>query len=319
MTSGERGLQAGFTLVEAVVVILVIGVIGAMGSMMIAKLAPGYVTAAQAEKALAGPQTALWRMRRDFEKMLVSGTSRDAACNLTIHTTAGDISYTFASQQIKRNNVLLLDGVTPTASCPYAWQAGSGTTPSRLDVDFRYASGSDGAVTFPVKVSLYSFVAVPDASAISPTCDLAAGGAAATVSGSSLTGTIDIAFGGTSGTLGAINDAIAAVTVPAHATGLVNVVTMTPEGKSTLRNVFRFLTLSANSGPQAGGTALTITGAGFTGATGVTFGGSAGTAFSVDNDTQISVTTPAHAAGVVDVVIQGITPACTLTGVFTYI
>ena len=68
-------------------------------------------------------------------------------------------------------------------------------------------------------------------------------------------------------------------------------------------------TISPASGSVSGGTALTITGTDFTGATGVTIGGVAGTSFSVDSDTQISVTTPARtgndaAIGRVPVVVQ---------------
>jgi PKD repeat protein len=88
------------------------------------------------------------------------------------------------------------------------------------------------------------------------------------------------------------------------------------------------VTLSPNSphidsiapatGLAAGGTAVVIRGAGFTGATGVTFGGVAGTAFSVTNDNQIAVTTAAHATGVVDVVVASPNGALTAVGGFTY-
>ncbi|MEO6115852.1 MAG: IPT/TIG domain-containing protein, partial [Pseudolysinimonas sp.] len=57
------------------------------------------------------------------------------------------------------------------------------------------------------------------------------------------------------------------------------------------------------SGPDTGGTPVTITGTGFTGATSATFGGVAGTSFVVVNDTTITVVTPPHAAGAVDVVV----------------
>src|SRR5690606_40803670 len=73
-----------------------------------------------------------------------------------------------------------------------------------------------------------------------------------------------------------------------------------------------------DSGPTAGGTVVTITGTGFTGATGVTFDGAAGTAFTVDSDTQITVTTPPGAAGPVDVIVQGAFEDST-AGALTYI
>lgn len=55
------------------------------------------------------------------------------------------------------------------------------------------------------------------------------------------------------------------------------------------------------TGPTGGSTYVTITGANFLGTTGITFGGTAATFFSVVNATTITVYTPAHAAGTVDV------------------
>ena len=55
------------------------------------------------------------------------------------------------------------------------------------------------------------------------------------------------------------------------------------------------------TGLAAGGTPVTITGAGFTGATSVSFGGPAGSTLVVVNTNTITVTSPAHAAGTVDV------------------
>ena len=59
--------------------------------------------------------------------------------------------------------------------------------------------------------------------------------------------------------------------------------------------------VSPASGLAAGGTAITITGMGFTGTTGVTVGGTAATAVVVVNSSTITCTTPAHAVGTVDV------------------
>lgn len=78
--------------------------------------------------------------------------------------------------------------------------------------------------------------------------------------------------------------------------------------------------LSVSSGPLDGGTAVTITGIGFTDTTSVTFGGIAGTGLVVVDDTTITVTTPAGtAAGAVDVVVSGTSGDDTLVGGFTYI
>jgi len=75
--------------------------------------------------------------------------------------------------------------------------------------------------------------------------------------------------------------------------------------------------LSVTSGTTLGGTSITITGTSLTGATSVTFGGVAGTGLT-SSATQITVTTPAHVAGVVDVVITATAGITTLTGGYTY-
>ncbi len=67
--------------------------------------------------------------------------------------------------------------------------------------------------------------------------------------------------------------------------------------------------VSPNAGDVAGGTTVIVTGCGFTGATAVKFGTTAGTGLTVDSSTQITITSPAHAAGAVDVTVT--TPAGT--------
>jgi hypothetical protein len=62
--------------------------------------------------------------------------------------------------------------------------------------------------------------------------------------------------------------------------------------------------VSPGSGPVSGGTSVTITGSGLTGATGVSFGGTAASSFTVNGDTSITATAPAAtAAGPVDVTV----------------
>lgn len=72
------------------------------------------------------------------------------------------------------------------------------------------------------------------------------------------------------------------------------------------------------TGAAAGGTATTIVGAGFTGATAVNFGATPGTSFSVTDDTHIAVTSPAHAAGTVDITVVKAGGNAVKTGAFIY-
>ena len=55
--------------------------------------------------------------------------------------------------------------------------------------------------------------------------------------------------------------------------------------------------IAPSTGPVAGGTAVTITGTNFTGATAVSFGGVAATSFTVNSATSITATSPAGAVG----------------------
>jgi hypothetical protein len=78
-------------------------------------------------------------------------------------------------------------------------------------------------------------------------------------------------------------------------------------------------TVAPTSGFTTGGTTVVLTGTNFTGATAVTFGGVAASSFTVDSATQITATTPAHAAGAVDVAVTAPGGTATATGAFTYL
>ena len=63
-------------------------------------------------------------------------------------------------------------------------------------------------------------------------------------------------------------------------------------------------TVDPSSGPQRGGTIVTLTGYGFTGASGVRFGSSSAVNFNVVSDTEIKVMAPPSTTrGPVDVVV----------------
>jgi len=98
--------------------------------------------------------------------------------------------------------------------------------------------------------------------------------------------------------------------------GDLNTLSNTPPNTQVL---FPYIyTVTPASGPQAGGTLVTLMGANFTSVTTITFGGVAAT-FSLVNSTQIIATTPAYiVTGIVDV--SALSPFGTATkhGGYTY-
>ena len=77
--------------------------------------------------------------------------------------------------------------------------------------------------------------------------------------------------------------------------------------------------VSPNMGSASGGTAVTITGTGFTGALGVTFGGGAATNVNVVSDTSITATTPPGRSGTASVVVSTPGGATSANSLFTYV
>ncbi len=74
-----------------------------------------------------------------------------------------------------------------------------------------------------------------------------------------------------------------------------------------------------NTGPTAGGTTVTIVGAGFWHSTSVSFGGVASPAVTFVSSTELQATTPARAGGTVAVTVTGWhNQSATLAGAFTY-
>jgi hypothetical protein len=176
---------------------------------------------------------------------------------------------------------------------------------------------------------LFTYVAQSAATvtAISPASGNTAGGTQVKITGTNFSGATSVTIGGSPATFVTVIRATQInATTPAHAVpGAVDVVVTTPAGTATGTKLYTYVAsaptvtgISPANGPIAGGTAVTIAGTNFTGATSITIGGIAPTAVTVVSATSITATTPAHAAGAVNVVVT--TPAGTGTGtnLFTY-
>jgi len=100
-------------------------------------------------------------------------------------------------------------------------------------------------------------------------------------------------------------------TAPAHPAGVVDVRVVTAGGTSATSSADHFTYyatptvtgLSPSTGPDSGGTTVTITGANFTGATDVHFAGMPATSFTVVSATTITTVSPLYTPGTVPVTV----------------
>ncbi len=144
--------------------------------------------------------------------------------------------------------------------------------------------------------------AAPTVSSLSPPNGSTAGSTSVTITGTNLTGATEVQFGGVDAT-NLTNNTGTSITVTAPAgINTVDVQVFTPSGNSAPTNGSQYTydastitAISPISGTSQGGTSVTITGTGFTGATAVDFGGIAATNVKVNSaGTQITATAPAY-------------------------
>ena len=175
----------------------------------------------------------------------------------------------------------------------------------------------------------FSYVAPPTVTGLSPSKGPSAGGTSVTITGTGFTGVTAVDFGSTAATNVVVNAAGTQITVISPAgTGTVNVTVVGPGGTSATSSADQFsyvappkvTGLSPTSGPAAGGTSVTITGTGFTGATAVDFGSTAATNMAVNAaGTKITAISPAGTGTVnVTVVTPGGTSAISSADQFSY-
>ena len=171
-------------------------------------------------------------------------------------------------------------------------------------------------------------MAGPTVTSVSPNRATVAGDVTVTITGADFVAVPTITFGGTpaTGILFSSSTSLVA-TVPAHSAGTVDVVVTNPNGQSgTLTDGFIYdppptvTSISPTSGTTSGGASVTITGTDFVDGATVTIGGNDATSVTVASATSITATTPAHAAGTVDVVVTNPdSQTGTLAGGYLYV
>ncbi len=180
------------------------------------------------------------------------------------------------------------------------------------------AGTADVVVTTPYGTSAksaaddFSYVAAPAVASVTPSSGSTTGGTTVTIVGSGFSGATAVSFGETAApTFTVVSDTEISATAPAEAAGEVDVTVTTPYGTSAKSSADAFSYVAAptvtsinpTSGPTTGGTSVTITGSGFTGATAVAFGSTPAVSFQVSSADSITAVSPVEIAGTVDVTV----------------
>ncbi len=217
-------------------------------------------------------------------------------------------------------------GFTGATAVKFGTKAASGfTVNSDGQITATSPSGTAGtvavAVTTPLGTSAstvgdqFTYAAPPSVTHVSPATGPAAGGTAVTVTGTGFTGVTAVLFGATPAASYTVSNATTLIAVSPAGSGVVDITVANPGGVSAARTVDHFTysgspppaptvtTLNPNNGASTGGTSVVINGTNFTGATAVKFGAIAAATFTVNSATQITATTPAGSAGLVDVTV----------------
>jgi len=182
-----------------------------------------------------------------------------------------------------------------TATAP----AGSGT----VNVTVTTAGGT--SVT--AAANQFTYLPAPTVTSVSPNFGPQAGGTSVVITGTNLSGATAVLFGATTASH-VVNSATQITAISPAGTGTVDVRVTTTGGTSAISGADQFsylatptiTSIAPTAGPQAGGTAVTITGTNFIGTTGVNFGASAATGFTVNSATSITATAP-PGTGTVDI------------------
>ena len=193
----------------------------------------------------------------------------------------------------------------------------SAVVPSGAAGTVRMQVTAAGGSTADTAADDYTYVGQPTVTGLNPWSGPLAGGNSVTITGTNfigLSGPGAVKFGSANATSYTVNSptSISAI-VPAGAAGEVELDLTAIGGMNTHEiALYRYVAaptvtgLSPNSGPEAGGTSVTITGTDFVGlpeAITVMFGATEAADFTVHSDSEITAVAPLGAAGTVDVTV----------------
>ena len=275
----------------------------------------------------------------------LGGTSQKVTADLFTYATRPSVSSVTPSiGAVAGGNSVIIRGAgfTGASSVMFGtWPATSFT----VDNDSQISSvsppaGNSGPVDLTVNTSLgissilpgdqFGYVNPPGITSISPNAGKSAGCSTVSINGSGFTGAVDVEFGVNKALkYTVVSDSLITAEVPPGKNVVdVNVTTAGPSA-ITASDQYTYVPppvvtkVSPRFGPLTGGTTVTITGTGFTGAFEVRFGVVAkAVSFTVDSDTQITAISPVGNTTVnvlVTTAIGGTSPKDRAHDTFTWI
>jgi hypothetical protein len=238
-------------------------------------------------------------------------TSGGTAVTITGTNFATGATVTFGSTAA--TNVVVVSATQITATTP-AGSAGAVTVTVTVN-------GQSGSLT-----NGFTYAVAPTVTSVSPNSGPTAGGTAVTITGTNFVAGATVTFGvAAASNVVVVSGTSITATTPAGSAGAVTVTVTNPGSQSgSLASGFTYVlvptvsSISPNSGPPAGGTAVTITGTNFASGATVKFGSTAATNVVVVSSTSITATTPAESSGAVTVTVTVNGQSGSLTNGFTY-
>jgi len=252
----------------------------------------------------------------------------------SVGPTAGGTAVTIQGENFSGVSVYF-NGVAATGvSVSADGSSISATSPAGSAGTVHITVVSSGGTSATSSADQFTYAPAPTVSGVQPASGSTGGGTAVTITGTNFAGTgytvTAVNFSGVAATNVSVSSDGSSVsaTSPAGSTGPVDIRVVTPGGTSATSSADQFTyvappavqSINPSHGPVTGGTSVTITGTGFSGATAIDFGSNPATNVSVSSD-GLSITATSPAAGSVGAVdVKVVTPigTGTLTSGFNY-
>ncbi len=235
-------------------------------------------------------------------------------------STAGGTTVVISGSDLSGATAVTFGGTAATSFVVNSDSQITAVTPARS------AGSASIVVTTPAGQAtasqLFTYVA-PSITQLSPNGGSISGGNSVVIVGNNLLGSTAVSFGGIAATSFVVNSNTQITAVaPARPAGPVTVSVTTPVGVVNATYTYyvapTITSITPLTGGTNGGTSVVITGTNFVGITGVTFGGTSATSYTVNSANQITATTPARAAGIVQVQVTNPAGSAVSPSSYTY-